>query len=393
MDESTGQPKAVAPAGGPISGRVRTATVTVLAIVTALVVGAFFIIATNSEALSEWGRFFSDPAGAVMGSASLVARSYWAMLVGGVGSRSALSETLTQATPLILAGLAVAFAFRGGLFNIGASGQILMGSIFAAYVGFAFELPAPVHVAAALLAGFVGGALWSGVAGTLKAFAGAHEVITTIMLNFVALGLLDWLLTTSVFLPPHPVNPVSREVHATARLPRFSDSLRVNAGILIAITAVIVLWWVIERTTFGFQVRTLGHNLSAARYSGMRIGVLIVATMMVAGGLAGLSGASVVLGVTPRLTGGLSATGYDAIAVAILGRSRPVGVLAAALLFGCMRAGALNMQAQTAVRSDIVAVIQALIVIFVAAPELIRRIYRVRTIDVDTQIFSTNWGG
>ncbi len=378
---------------GPAVARDRSAVVVpVLALVSALAIGALFIVATNPETLSAWGGFFHDPWRAIWESISLVVRSYAAMVSGGLGSTRAVSETLTLATPLTLAGLAVAFAFRAGLFNIGAAGQILMGSVSAAYVGFGFDLPASVHLLLALLAGFVGGAVWAGLAGVLKARTGAHEVITTIMLNFVALRLLDWLLTTTAFLPANPANPVSREVRPSARLPRFSDDLRVNAGVFVAVLAVVAIWWVLDRSTFGFSVRAIGHNADASRYAGIPLGALVVLTMVVAGGLAGLSGATVVLGITPRLTGGLDSTGYEAIAVAILGRSRPVGVMFAALMFGFLRAGALNMQAETAVRSDIVAVIQALIVVFVAAPNLVRAVYRVRTARDDTPVFTANWG-
>lgn len=380
------------PARRLVAGWVRAAKIPALALVSALVIGSLFIVLTNPDTLHAWSRFFSDPWAAVSQSLRLAVDSYAAMFMGALGGTRAVSETLTLAAPLTLAGLAVAFAFRGGLFNIGAAGQILMGSVFAAYVGFTFELPAVIHLPLALAAGFTGGALWAGLAGVLKARAGAHEVITTIMLNFVALRLLDWLLTTSAFLPASHVNPVSKEVHPTARLPRFSDDYRVNAGIALALIVVIAIWLVIERSTFGFQVRTIGFNSVAARYAGMRTGLLIVLTMALAGGLAGLAGSSVVLGITPRLTGGLSSTGYDAIAVAILGRSHPTGVFFAALLFGGMQAGALNMQAETAVRSDIVAIIQALIVIFVAAPQLVRAIYRVKATESATPSFTVNWG-
>ncbi|MHB1137900.1 MAG: ABC transporter permease, partial [Microthrixaceae bacterium] len=309
-----------------------------------------------------------------------------------LGSRRAISETLTLTTPLVFAGLSVAFAFRAGLFNIGAAGQIIMGSVFAGFVGFTFDLPTPLHIALAVLAGVVGGALWGGLAGLLRATTGAHEVITTIMLNFIALRFLDWLLTTRAFLPEGRNNPVSKQVRDTARLPRFTDDLRVNLGILVALAAVALVWWILQRSTLGFQVQALGLNVDAARYAGMRTGLLIAGAMAIAGGLSGVAGASMVLGITPVLTGGLPATGYDAIAVALLGRSNPVGVFFAALLFGGMQAGALRMQSATSTPIDIVIVIQALIIMFVAAPELVRRIYRVRTDSVSTPAFTTNWG-
>lgn len=379
-------------APGPLRRGLRALKVPALALFSALVVGGFLIVFTDPDCLYAWARFFNDPLRAITRSFDTVWDAYSALFQGAVGSRRAISETLTLTTPLVLAGLSVAFAFKAGLFNIGAAGQIIMGTVFAGYVGFTFDLPAPLHVALAVLAGFVGGALWAGLAGVLRATTGAHEVITTIMLNFIALRFLDWLLTTTAFLPPGRENPVSKRVADSARLPRFSDDLRVNAGILLAILAVILVWWVLRRSTLGFQVQALGLNQDAARYAGMRTGLLIVGAMAFAGGLSGLAGASVVLGITPLITGGLPSTGYDAIAVALLGRSNPVGVFFAALLFGGMQAGALRMQAATSTPVDIVVVIQALIIMFVAAPMLVRAIYRVKADGTDTPAFTTNWG-
>ena len=383
------------PAGGahhPIRLAARTLKVPALALLSALIVGAVFIIFTDPEALYAWARFGNDPMRALSRSWEAVSAAYSALFLGAVGSRRAISETLTLTTPLVFAGLSVAFAFKAGLFNIGAAGQIIMGTIFAGFVGFTFDLPAPLHVALAVIAGFVGGALWAGLAGLLRATTGAHEVITTIMLNFIALRFLDWLLTTRLFLPDGRDNPVSERVADSARLPRFSEDLRVNAGILVAILAVMIVWWILQRSTLGFQVQALGLNADAARYAGMRTALLIVGAMAFAGGLSGLAGASIVLGITPLITGGLPSTGYDAIAVALLGRSNPIGVFFAALLFGGMQAGALRMQAETSTPIDIVIVIQALIIMFVAAPELVRAIYRVKADNADTPSFTTNWG-
>ena len=377
---------------GPVRSVLNELKVPALALLSALVVGGLFIIFTNPECLYAWARFSNDPARALSRSWDAVSDAYSALFMGAVGSRRAISETLTLTTPLVLAGLSVAFAFRAGLFNIGAAGQIIMGTIFAGFVGFTFDLPAPLHVALAVVAGFIGGALWAGLAGLLRATTGAHEVITTIMLNFIALRFLDWLLTTRLFLPDGRDNPVSKRVVESARLPRFSEDLRVNAGILLAILAVLIVWWILQRSTLGFQVQALGLNADAARYAGMRTAALIVGAMAIAGGLAGLAGATIVLGITPLITGGLPSTGYDAIAVALLGRSNPIGVFFAALLFGGMQAGALQMQSATSTPVDIVIVIQALIIMFVAAPELVRAIYRVKADGGDTPTFTANWG-
>jgi general nucleoside transport system permease protein len=213
------------------------------------------------------------------------------------------------------------------------------------------------------------------------------------MLNFIALRLLEYFLTTSLFLPNGQKNPVSRPIPDSAKLPKFSGDLRVSFGIGLALLAVAVVWWVLRRSTWGFEIQALGLNQSAARYAGMRTALLISLAMAAAGGLAGLAGATVVLGISPVLTGGVAGSiGFDAIAVALLGRSSPVGVLGAALLFGGLQAGALRMQAETSTPIDIVTVIQALILVFVAAPELIRAIYRIKAERTDTPTFTTNWG-
>ncbi len=392
LDDPGAAPPGAPPGVSPVRRLLRAVKVPALALLSALLVGGLLIIFTDPDCLYAWARFFNDPMRALSRSFDAVWNAYSALFEGAVGSRRAISETLTLTTPLVFAGLSVAFAFKAGLFNIGAAGQIIMGTVLAGYVGFTFDLPGPLHVTLAVLAGFVGGALWAGLAGVLRATTGAHEVITTIMLNFIALRFLDWLLTTRAFLPPGRENPVSKRVADSARLPRFTDDLRVNLGILLALLAVAFVWWILRRSTLGFQVQALGLNQDAARYAGMRTGLLIVGAMAFAGGLSGLAGASIVLGITPLITGGLPATGYDAIAVALLGRSNPVGVFFAALLFGGMQAGALRMQSETSTPVDIVIVIQALIIMFVAAPMLVRAIYRVRADGTDTPAFTTNWG-
>lgn len=398
-------PSEPADAGGPPSeagpapglSRLRLAAdrmkVPFLAVFSAMVVGGLLIIFTNPDCLYAWARFFNDPLRALSRSWEAVSSAYAALFMGALGSRRAISETLTLATPLILAGLAVAFAFKAGLFNIGANGQLIMGAAGAAFVALNVDLPGPLHLLVALLAAFVCGGIWAGIAGVLRATTGAHEVITTIMLNFIALRLLEYFLTTSVFLPEGQKNPVSRPIPDSARLPKFSGDLRVSFGILLALAAVAVVWWVLRRSTWGFEIQAMGLNQSAARYAGMRTALVISLAMAAAGGLAGLAGATVVLGISPVLTGGVAGSiGFDAIAVALLGRSSPVGVLGAALLFGGLQAGALRMQAETSTPVDIVTVIQALILVFVAAPELIRAIYRIKAERPDTPTFTTNWG-
>lgn len=369
------------------------AVVPFLALFSALVVGGVVIVLSDSDALRALSSAVANPGNAVSASWGVVSRSYGALFDSSLGSTRALSETLLEATPLILTGLSVTFAFRAGLFNIGGDGQFLAGALTSVYVGFAFALPTVVHLPLALGAGVVGGVVWGGIAGVLKARTGAHEVITTIMLNFVALRLVDFALSTEAFRREDRADPISKNVAESARLPRFDDDLRVHTGLLIALAAAYALWWLLFRSTTGFRVRAVGASPSAARYAGMAVGGTWILAMAVAGGLAGLAGATTVLGVRFRLTGGFSNLGFDAIALALLGRSHPAGVVGAALLFGVLRAGATGMQAQTSTPVDIIVVIQALVIVFVAAPTLVRSIYRIRAKGaVGPAAFSSGWG-
>lgn len=349
-----------------------------LAVLTALLIGGVIILLTG-------------------GAIGDVLEAYRALLLGSVGSVKAISETLTAATPLILSGLAVAIAFRAGLFNIGGEGQIVIGGTFAVFAGFAFAgLPLLVHLPLALAFGILGGALWGFVPGLLKAKTGAHEVIVTIMMNFIAYRTLDYLLKTELFQREGRNDPVSKTVEVSAQLPQLlgwlNPALRVHLGLIVALLVTAFIWWLLFRTTTGFEFRAVGANPNAARYAGMSTTKVYILVMMIAGGLAGLAGANQVLGLLDRATPGFSASlGFDGIAVALLGRSNPWGVVAAALLFGGLRAGGQQMQVSAGVGIDLIAVIQALIIIFVAAPALISAIYRVKTNATSTQI-SKGWG-
>jgi len=298
-------------------------------------------------------------------------------------------------TPLIFTGLSVALAFRAGLFNIGGEGQILIGSAASIWVGFTLTgLPAPLHLTVALVAGFLGGAAWAAIAGALKAWRGAHEVISTIMLNYIALRLVDWMLRSETFRREGRTDPISKIADSGAHLPRiFGSALRANLGFVLALVAAWVVWWLLFRTTVGFRLRVTGANPSAARYAGISVGATWVLAMGIAGGLAGLAGATHVLGVQYSLTGGFTGFGFDGIAVALLGRSHPLGVVLSALLFGVLRAGAVGMQASTSVPVDIIVVIQALVILFVAAPALVRDIYRIKVPEgAESTSFAVGWG-
>lgn len=336
--------------------------VPILAVIVALILGGLVMLATGVA-----------PQG--------IGQSYVALFTGSFGSVYALSETLTAATPLTLAALGLALGFRAGLFNIGAEGQMVLGGVAAVVVGFSFAgLPIYLHLPLALLAGALGGAAWAAIAGWLRAATGAHEVIITIMLNLTSMRLLSYLLRNPPIQNPDRSDPISRSVLDSARLPEILDwldpGLRLNAGLLVAIAAVGMVYWLLFRTTVGFEFRASGLKPDAARYAGMRSGFIIVAVMALSGSLAGLAGANQVLGVlgrvSPNFTGGI---GFDAIAVALLGRSHPVGVLIAGLLFGALQAGGRQMQASAGVSLDLIAVIQALIIIFIAAPVLMRMVF------------------
>jgi general nucleoside transport system permease protein len=367
----------------------------VLALVTALVVGGLVIVFTTPDVLDQWGSFFSDPGGALRASWDIVYESYRALWDSSLGTPQALSRTLVEATPLALGGLSVALAFRAGLINIGAAGQLVIGATCAGWVGFTWDLPKPIHLPLAVLAGFAGGAAWGGIAGILKARTGAHEVITTIMLNYISFGLLNYALRSDAFQPEGRDDLISKAVAQSARLPEITvGEVTVTAGLLLALIAAALVWWLLERSTVGFRMQSVGANPFASRYAGMSVGSMYVLAMVLAGGLAGLAGTVNILGRPSfSLTGGYYAfLGFDAIAVALLGRARPAGVLGAAFLFGVLRAGSTGMQARTSTPVDIIVVIQALIILFVAAPALVRSIYRIKAGRGTGQTFTTTWG-
>jgi general nucleoside transport system permease protein len=361
---------------------------TLLSLLCGLAVGAALIVTADEPTRTAMGYFGAAPADTFTLGWHAVSSGYAALCEGalfdpsrhGLAAFDPLANTLLNATPLILGGLAVGTAFRAGLFNIGVQGQLVMGAICAGYVGFAFHLPQPIALASALIAGMAGGAVWGAVSGWLKARTGAHEVITTIMMNYLALYLLSYLLSVPGFQAPGSHQAVSREVHSAARLPLLLGSgSRLHAGLLIALAAAAVCWWLLSRSTLGFKLRTVGANKSAARTAGIRVERTYVIAMVISGALAGLVGCSQALGTNHALTGDIDAgLGFQAITVALLGRASPVGTVLAGLLFGAFNAGGVVMVADTGVPSDAVSVIEAVIVLFVAAPALIRSLFQLR---------------
>jgi ABC-type uncharacterized transport system permease subunit len=377
--------------------------VTILAVVAAIVVGGLLIAFTDPNVLTLWGSFFAQPGRCIGQAWDSAFGAYSAMFEGSIfnphtaaaifqqasigtafsdGTVSQvfgpLSETAVNATPLILAGLAVALAFRAGLFNIGAQSQFIGGALVCTYLGFGVSLPPVIHAVVCVLGAFAGGAVIGWLTGVLKATTGAHEVIVTIMLNYVLADFLSWILGTSVMQRPGRTDLISPLIASDAHLPLLLGShLRVNAGFLLALACAAGVWWLLNRSTVGFEFRSVGANPSAARGAGMSVSRTWILVMLISGGLAGLAAATVVQGTDFTLTFQSYGTyGIDAITVALLGRARPLGVVLAALLFGALHAGGIAMQASTSTPETITTVIQSLVVLFVAAPPLIRGMFR-----------------
>lgn len=373
-----------------------TVTVTLLSVLLAMVIGAVLIVISDPAVLSTFSYFTARPGDAMNASWTLVSTAYADLFKGAIVDPAAItawadgsgtwkqvfapiSETLTYAAPLVFTGLSVAVAFRGGLFNIGGQGQAIIGTIIAAMAGFLLPLPPVIHLFAALLAGALGGALWGFVPGILKARTGAHEVIVTIMLNYTANLFLGWLILQKGIQQPGRSDAISKTVDESAQLPSFGGELRANVGIILAVLATAGVAWLLNRSAFGFELRAVGHNPAAAKTAGMSVAKTYTMLMVTAGALAGLGGATQVLGtahaLTPQVAGNI---GFDGLLVALLGRNRPWGTLLAAILFGALRAGGNRMQSFTGISLELVTVVQALIVIFIAAPALVKAIFRLR---------------
>ncbi len=353
-----------------------------ISIVLAMLVGSFVIIG------SEW---------LVTGELSpgLVVDAYAALITGSLGSERAIVNTLTNSMPLLLGGLSVGLGFKAGLFNIGAQGQFLMGALGSVIVGVQLrESPVIVAVPLALAAGMVFGAAWGFIPGFLKAVSGAHEVVTTIMLNFVALAILAAAVSGPLNVPG-ATSPTTLPV-GNASLPVILGRNGTIAIIYAPLMAVLY-GWLLFRTTRGFEIRIAGASPDAARYAGMSPRHLIIWTMSGAGLLAGMAGATDLLGATHQMTTTYGTTvGFDSIAVALLGRTSPIGIVLAALLFGAMRTGSAAMQIQAGVPAELVGVLQATILFFLVASPVIKRIFRLKSAGTgleETTTFAATYGG
>jgi general nucleoside transport system permease protein len=376
--------------------------VPVLSVITAYVIGGVIIALSSPEVVAAWTNFFSEPVHALQITWQTVWGAYLALFQGAFGQPREItaainiwrstgdtqafwnamrpfSESLVITTPYIYAGLAVAIGLRGGLFNIGAEGQLFVGGLASAYVGYAITgLPAIIHLPLAILAGLLTGAIWGAIPGFLKARTGAHEVINTIMMNYIAFRLTDYLLSGPMARPDGL--PITPQVRPSAYIPTiFPQPVRLHWGFFLGLGVAFLIYWLLWKTPIGMEIRMTGQNQNAARYAGVRIGLILVLTMSLAGALAGMSGVNQILAVDHQMVRAFSTGyGFDSIALALLGNSHPFGVVLASLLFGFMRGGAGRMQSIAGTPVEIIRIIQGMVIIFVAAPAIIRTIYRLK---------------
>jgi simple sugar transport system permease protein len=374
-----------------------------LAFISAFFLGGLVIVLTDAEVMNQ----IKSPGKFLTAAGAKIGNSYLAVFQGSIFDINLaresgwlqgfypLSETIVTTTPLILAGLSVALAFRSGLFNIGAQGQFIFGAIGASYIGFRFEFNPIVHVLLAIIAGVVLSGIFGGIVGLLKAKTGAHEVIVTIMLNYSASLFVLWLLKTQAFLRPERQDPIAPEVNPSAQLPKLLGAdQRIHMGIFISLVATVMVWWLLNRSTLGFKFRAVGANANAAKSAGISISFVTTITMFICGGLAGLGGAVHVLGTEHALTAGVAGSmGFDAITVALLGQATPLGTVFGAFLFGALQTGGRTLQSNTGTPLDIVLVIQALIVLFIAAPALIKKLFRIKKSIDHSAIAAKGWNG
>ena len=363
--------------------------VTVCAIFAALVVGALLILCTSPTVLQAWGHIGSNPGHAFGESWSTVAAAYSALFEGSIFNPHAqgltqafnpISETLVAATPLMLAGLGVGLGFSTGVFNIGGQGQLIAGAVAALWVGTEIKAPIGIHIPLVILAGAVGGAVAGFIPGILKATTGAHEVITTIMLNYIFLDLLEWLLTISPFQQPGQSNAISKTMPTTAQMPHlFGSTLRANLSLIVALAMALVIWWLMRRSRLGFSFKVIGLNPDAGKTAGMDARLITVLVLTISGALVGMAGMATLSGTDFFLSTGYGGnTGFNAITVALLGRNSPGGIVLGSLLFAALISGGRNMQAVTGIPIDLTTVIQAVIVFMVATPALVREVFRLR---------------
>jgi len=380
----------------------QTILLPLLAVITALVIGAFIIAFTDLDTLAAWGKFFQNPLGALKITWATISSAYSSMFIGAFGDPAAIikqlgvwlrtgqskqllveirpfAESLVLSVPYILAGLGVAVGFQGNMFNIGAEGQLYIGGLATAFVGYSIVgLPWYIHAPLAMLAGAVAAGIWGFIPGVLKARFGAHEVINTIMMNYIAFRLTDYLVGGPMKSPGGI--PATPNVQPSAALaPLFPAPVRLHWGFFIALGLGLVVYWLLWKTTFGMEIRMVGQNARAARYAGVSVPRTMAFVMAISAALCGLAGSIHLLGVDHRMVRAFSpGYGFDAIALALLGNSHPFGVILASLLFGFLRSGAARMQSVAGTPVEIIRIIQGLVIVFIAAPAIIRSLFRLR---------------
>jgi len=320
----------------------------IVAVAAAFLIGAIVLAATGHSPLEAYGT----------------------MLIGAFGDIYGIGQTLTQATPILFTALAFLLAFKCGLFNLGAEGQLLMGGFFAAVVGISLTgLPVFIHLPLALLAGVLGGALWGFIPAVLKARLGAHEVITTMMSSYVALYVTSYFVNYPLKAPGWVSQTIP--VASSAELPRLLPVTQLSAAFILSIVAAVATAYLLDRTTIGYEIRAIGLNPTASENAGISTKKGMILALVISGAIAGVGGAGEILGVHRRFIDGFSpGYGWDGLAVALIGGLNPLGSIIAAILFGAIRSGGINMNVSTGVPLDIINVLQALVVLFVAAPKI-----------------------
>lgn len=394
--------------------------VTFYALILGLIVGAIIIMTTTPVVLDAWRHAFHGWDGvphalnvtfnnvgaayrSIFTGSIIDPQGFWHSVVTGKGwtnTLTPLSETFTYATPLVIVSIGVGITFQAGLFNIGANGQAVIGGIAGAVVGSMVHLPTILHLPLTMAAGIAGGMLCGAIPGVLKAYTGAHEVIVTLMFNYVTYAFLLYAVLSTPFQQPGQENDIGRTMDPSAQLaPLFGarSGLRVSYGVFVAAAVVVYAWWLIDRSSLGFEFRVAGANPAAARASGINARTIVVTVFLISGGLAGLAGLVQVASTTHYIDGGFlignAAIGFTAITVALLGRNRPMGIVWASLLFAALDVGGRNMQASTGIPLDLATIIQSVIVLFVATPVLVREIFRLRSSTASTVHLGTSgWG-
>jgi simple sugar transport system permease protein len=378
----------------------RPATVFILSLLSGVIVSSILIVASESKSRSAWGALFSHPGHAFSQSGSTLGQAYGALLTGSIASPGAfsralshssaitwstaftpLSNTIVSTVPLVLCGLGLSIAYRSGVFSIGAQAQLVGGGCLASWVGFSWAgLPLPLHVAAGLIAGLVGGGLLGLVPAILKVVTGASEVITTIMLNYVMANLLVYLVSNTFFSMQRNSSPVGRlTVHSGALPLLFGSRLPVDIGLILAVAAVVFVWGFMSKSRVGFELELSGASPGASTTGGVNRTRTFITAFVVSGAIVGLGGAIEILGNQRQLQSSFGANiGVLAIAVAFVGRNKPTGIVLAALLYGVLETGGLRMQGATNISDQLTTIIESVIVLFMVAPALVAELYHLR---------------